>query len=56
MIIILGPIFLKEVAPAIYSSLLQRKKMPDSNNDEESPLVDIFKWSSIPMYRLYSHP
>jgi hypothetical protein len=51
-----GPIFLKEVAPSIYSSLLQRKTMTDMNNDEDSPLVDIFKWSSIPMYRLYSHP
>jgi hypothetical protein len=51
-----GPIFLKEVAPAIYSSLLQRQTMPSMNGDEDPPLVDIFKGSSIPMYRLYSYP
>lgn len=58
-----APIFLKEVAPAVYSSLLTHPSYSSGtsntgiiDNDDKNNDIRIFDSSSIPMYRLYSYP
>ena len=54
-----APVFLKEIAPAVYSSLLRLPSPLGTNryaDDDKSVLRTAYQSSSIPVYRLYSHP
>lgn len=48
-----APVFLKEMAPAVYSSLLYPVQHPGRR---QGGVQGIYQSSSIPIYRLYSHP
>ena len=58
-----APIFLKEIAPAVYSSLLPFPSYSSSSSlsdddkvGDRRELLKLYRSSSIPIYRLYSHP
>ena len=53
-----APVFLKEIAPAVYSSLLNISMNRNSSvqDGEINRVRDIYRSSSVPVYRLYSHP
>lgn len=48
-----APVFLKEMAPAVYSSLLYPVQHPGR---KQGGVQGIYQSSSIPIYRLFSHP
>ena len=53
-----APVFLKEIAPAVYSSLLNipMSRNSSTQDGEENRVRDVYRSSSVPVYRLYSHP
>ena len=53
-----APVFLKEIAPAVYSSLLNISMSRNGSVQygDENRVRDVYRSSSVPVYRLYSHP
>jgi hypothetical protein len=53
-----APVFLKEIVPAVYSSLLNISMSRNGSVQygDENRVRDVYRSSSVPVYRLYSHP